>query len=473
MRLPFDPFTTIFSIGLLYTLMPLAVWTVLRGRHDGRITGLWCGGAALSGSAYLLFGLRPGAPDLLTYEVANLASYAGYALRWAALRRERDRPAPPPLTVGVVVLAFVLYEASGGVDAALRVGLNVVLVAVASALLAWEAWKLARERDSRSARMVAVTYGLLALALLVRLGSQMAGVAGVSPGQLGLDIAFVLISGLLAALWGNVGYLGYAMERLQQLESERSAQLAAATARSEQAERQAAELKKLSDERQELLHVISHEVRQPLHNAQAVLQGVEGALRTELAEGEAARGRIGRARGVLRQITGALDNILAASTLLVGQRPTPLRDTEVDMLVQLCLGDLPPEGRARVQVARESRVRTAAMDVGLMRLALRNLLNNALAYSVPGSTVMLRVVDSDDPLALVFEVADAGPGIAPELLGKLFERGTRGRPDLPGHGLGLYIVRVAMRLQGGSAVVRSSPEGTTFTLGLPQGVEPA
>ncbi len=473
MRLPFDPFTTIFSIGLLYTLMPVAVWTVLRGRHDARLTGLWCGGAALSGSAYLLFGLRPNAPELLTYEVANLASYAGYAMRWAALRRERDRPAPPALSVGAVVLAFGVYEAAGPVSPGLRVGLNVMLVAVASALLAYEAFGLARERDSRSARMVAITYGLLALALLVRLGTQLNGVVGATQGQLGLDIAFVLISGLLAALWGNVGYLGYAMERLQRQESERSAQLAAATARSELAERQAAELKKLSDERQELLHVISHEVRQPLHNAQAVLQGVEGALRTELAEGEAARTRIDRARGVLRQITGSLDNLLAASTLLVGRRPTPLRDTDIDMLLQLCLGDLPPDGRSRVQVARESRVRTAAMDVGLMRLALRNLLNNALAYSLPGSTVMLRVVDSDDPLALVFEVADAGPGIPPELLGTLFERGTRGRTDMPGQGLGLYIVRVAMRLQGGSAVVRSSPEGTTFTLSLPQGVEPA
>ncbi len=473
-RLPFDPFTTIFSIGLLYTLMPLAVWTVLRGRHDPRVTGLWCGGAALSGSAYLLFGLRPNVPSLLTYELANLLSYVGYAMRWAAMRRERERAAPLVMLTGVVALVFFAYVAAGQAHEDLRVAYNVIVVALASVLVAWEAWRLAEERDSRSARMVAVTYALLALALVVRLFAQFAGAAPASPGpQLGLDIAFVLITGLLAALWGNVGYLGYAMERLQRSESERSAELAAATARSEQAERQAAELKKLSDERQELLHVISHEVRQPLHNAQAVLQGVEGALRTELAEGEAARGRIERARGVLRQITGSLDNILAASTLLVGQRPTPLRDTDIDMLLQLCLGDLPPDGRSRVQVARVSQVRTAAMDVGLMRLALRNLLNNALAYSLPGSTVMLRVVDSDDPLALVFEVADAGPGIAPELLGKLFERGTRGRPDLPGHGLGLYIVRVAMRLQGGSAVVRSTPEGTTFTLSLPQGVEPA
>jgi hypothetical protein len=42
-----DPYTTIFNIGLLYTLMPLALWSVLRGRHDPVSTALWCGGALL------------------------------------------------------------------------------------------------------------------------------------------------------------------------------------------------------------------------------------------------------------------------------------------------------------------------------------------------------------------------------------------------------------------------------------------
>ena len=64
-RLPFDPYTTIFVVGLIYTLMPLTVWSVLRGRHDTRITALWCGGAALSGVAYMLFGLRANLPALL------------------------------------------------------------------------------------------------------------------------------------------------------------------------------------------------------------------------------------------------------------------------------------------------------------------------------------------------------------------------------------------------------------------------
>jgi len=118
---------------------------------------------------------------------------------------------------------------------------------------------------------------LLTVALLLRIWALL--IVGVQSGtSIRLDVALVLVTGMLTALWGNVGYLGVAMEHAQRLEGARRAELAAATARGEQAERQAAELKALSDERQELLRVISHEVRQPIHNAQAVLQGWRARL---------------------------------------------------------------------------------------------------------------------------------------------------------------------------------------------------
>jgi signal transduction histidine kinase len=382
-------------------------------------------------------------------------------------------PARAPAAALVVAAATGVYALLAAIDPLARIAFAVAALALGSVLVALEAMSLGRESGSRSARMVSWTYWMLAATLLLRLLSLLSGVGPAAPLAPSLDVTLVIVSGLLAALWGNMGYLGFALERSQRQESEHQAELAAEKARTEQAERQAAELKQLSDERQELLRVIAHEVRQPLHNAQAVLQSVEDAVRAEAVVDEGPRVRVARARSVLRQITGGLDNILAASTLLVDARPTPLRDTDVDVLLELCLGDLPPAGRGRIRVVRDADVRTAALDLGLMRLALRNLLNNALAYSVPGSTVTLRVADSDDPLAVVFEVGDSGPGIAPDLLGRIFERGVRGRHDLPGQGLGLYIVRMAMRLQGGTVDVRSGPEGTVFTLSVPQGMEPA
>jgi signal transduction histidine kinase len=104
--------------------------------------------------------------------------------------------------------------------------------------------------------------------------------------------------------------------------------------------------------------------------------------------------------------------------------------------------------------------------MALMRLALRNLLSNALKYGAPGSTVTVRLADSEQPLGLLIDVIDRGSGIEPGLREHLFERGSRGR-QTPGaeHGLGLYIVRRVMELHGGQAhLVRSGPEGTTMRL---------
>ena len=79
-------------------------------------------------------------------------------------------------------------------------------------------------------------------------------------------------------------------------------------------------------------------------------------------------------------------------------------------------------------------------------------------------------MDFDEPAALQFEVADAGPGIPRELMPRLFMRGARGHSSTEtGHGLGLYIVRRVMDLHGGSAeLLRTGPLGTVMRLTLPQ-----
>lgn len=468
-----DPYTLVFTVGVLYTIMPLTVWSVLRGPQASRSATLWCLGAMLSGISYVLLGLRLTIPEVLSFQLANIMGYVGFAMRWASLRQERDA------RVSVLLLSCLVLAASAGYLVAMTLGVRLrllyatVVLLIPCAALAREAHLLGRRVASRTARMIAVSYGAVSAAAVLRIFVLLAMEREPTAFDFTADVYLLQVAGIASALWGNIGFLGVAMERAQAAESAGREALAAATARRETAERQAEALKALSEERQELLRVISHEVRQPLHNAQAVLQGVEGALHSEHAKGEAAAARFARARSVLRQITASLDNTLAVSTLLVEGRAPPLRDADVKMMVELCLGDLPPLGRARVQVAYEADVRTAAMDVGLMRLALRNLLNNALSYSLPGSPVTLRITDSDEPLLLRVEVEDIGPAIADTLLPTLFDRGTRGRHDLPGQGLGLYIVRQAMRRQGGSVEVSTTPQGNCFTLLLPQGVEPA
>jgi signal transduction histidine kinase len=84
----------------------------------------------------------------------------------------------------------------------------------------------------------------------------------------------------------------------------------------------------------------------------------------------------------------------------------------------------------------------------------------------------VRVADSDEPLALLLEVSDGGPGIGPDLEPHLFERGVRGQHDgssPPGHGLGLYIVKRVMDLHGGKVQVFSDiGHGTRMRLVIDQ-----
>lgn len=242
-----------------------------------------------------------------------------------------------------------------------------------------------------------------------------------------------------------------------------------------QIEQHSRELDALVRERGDMLDVMAHEVRQPLNNASAALQGARAALADRhhappaKEESTGVVDAVKRAQSVIGEIVASLNNTLAATALLASPDRIECHDTDVDTLIELSLGDLDPQARHRVRIVRQSATRTASMDMGLVRLALRNLLGNALAYSPPDTEVVLRVSDSDDPLALVLEVLDQGPGVPASLQPRLFERGARGDNGVPGHGLGLFIVRRVMVLHGGMVDLRpNTPQGSIFRLLLPQ-----
>jgi len=232
-------------------------------------------------------------------------------------------------------------------------------------------------------------------------------------------------------------------------------------------ERHAHELDRLLGERSEMLDVMAHEVRQPLNNASAALQSAAKVLHDSGAS--AASSRLSRAQNVMGAVLASIDNTLAVASLLARSEPIHQEDTDVDLLLRLAIADLPSQERERIVIERAPGTWTASMDLTLMRLALRNVLSNALKYSPPGSPVTVRLSDSDEPLALLLDVADAGHGIAAEVVPHLFQRGPhKNRKTAPaGHGLGLglYIVRRVMELHGGRVELwRNSPEGTTVRL---------
>jgi PAS domain S-box-containing protein len=246
-----------------------------------------------------------------------------------------------------------------------------------------------------------------------------------------------------------------------------------------QVQHHAAETDRLLGERSQMLDILAHEVRQPLNNASAALQSAAGALAA--VHDQAASPRLYRAQSVLSQVLGSIDNTLAVASLLARPDPIERVDSDIDALLGVAIADMPPAERDRIRVERSTSLRTASMDMSLMRLALRNVLSNALRYSPPGAAVVVNLADSDEPLALLIDVIDRGAGISEAKLPCLFDRGAHRRahgeiPTAPkreganqGLGLGLYIVRRVMELHGGTvSLVRNAPQGVTLRLTLVQ-----
>jgi signal transduction histidine kinase len=176
---------------------------------------------------------------------------------------------------------------------------------------------------------------------------------------------------------------------------------------------------------------------------------------------------------VLWQVTATIDNTLTDAVLLQSDQPLARQDIDIDTLAALTIADIDPTGRRRVRCELATPTRTASMNAGLVRIALRNLVANALDHSPAGSEVLVRIADLDDPLALVVDVVDEGEGIAPALLPTLFNRGARGDviAGRVGHGLGLHIVRRVMEMHGGEVrVIPGQPRGLTMRLIIPQGL---
>lgn len=212
----------------------------------------------------------------------------------------------------------------------------------------------------------------------------------------------------------------------------------------------------------------SHELRTPLAALHAVGEAV---LRSDGSDLKTFREAIASMLEETRRLTDLVDVLLLFARADTGEFSLSLGNVELGVVmneVRETLLILAEEKGQRIEVRAEQQIVRA--DRELLRLALINLVHNAIRYSEEGTAVMLQTKSREKSVLL--EVIDQGPGIAAEHQRKVFERFYRvdkGRSRASGGvGLGLAITRWAVERQGARIELESEPgHGSLFRIVIP------
>lgn len=204
----------------------------------------------------------------------------------------------------------------------------------------------------------------------------------------------------------------------------------------------------------------AHEMRTPLTAARLELE----RLRTTARE-PAVAVAVDDALQELERLRGFIHGFTSFARL-----PRPqLREEELGALLAeiaaTFAGAWP--GLELVTATPPEPVRTP-VDRDLLRQVIVNLCDNAAQAMAPRGGRVVLAVAADPPHRVAIDVADDGPGVAPEIQDRLFEPYVTTRAVGEGMGLGLAISRKILLDHGGDLELRATSSlGTTFRLTLP------
>jgi signal transduction histidine kinase len=220
------------------------------------------------------------------------------------------------------------------------------------------------------------------------------------------------------------------------------------------------------DAREQVLKVVSHDLRNPLHTISMC-----ASLLLDLPLQPQDQGpHLQRIKRAGERMNRLVQDLLDVAKLEAGRVGIDARELQVAPLVREAhemLAPLAAEKSIRLDYAVSEALPAVTADGGRVLQVLSNLVGNAVKFTPKEGRIVIRADPA--PGGVRFSVADTGPGIPQEQLGKLFGRFWQGNPaDRRGIGLGLSIAKGIIDAHGGRIWVESRVgEGTTFyfTLG--------
>lgn len=217
---------------------------------------------------------------------------------------------------------------------------------------------------------------------------------------------------------------------------------------------------------QELISDISHQVKTPIAN----LKMVNTTLLSQSIPEEKQREFLTACNGQIDKLDFLMQAMIKTSRLETGiisleMKVQPIYDTLAAALGGIVLNAEHKDITVDVDCNEEL---TVSHDRKWTNEALFNILDNAVKYTSESGNIRVSVEDWE--MYLKIDIADTGKGISEKHQGAIFKRFYREEEvhDTPGIGIGLYLAREIITMQGGYIkVISKVGQGTTFSVFLP------
>ena len=226
---------------------------------------------------------------------------------------------------------------------------------------------------------------------------------------------------------------------------------------------------RLGKMRDDLTHTMVHDLRNPLTIIQMSLETFAQITTAPLSID--AQGFLVMATRNSARLLKMVNAILDISRLESGQMPLQFERTTLPLLIRETLQWQTPLIEAR-EIHIENNVPVdlppVKIDQSMILRVLQNLVDNAVKFTPEKGSISLGAEYTNGAVRLItVSVCNTGPGIAPELKERLFEKFVTGQQEGSGSGLGLAYCRMVVEAHGGELWVESVPDRETvfyFTL---------
>ncbi|MBI3446851.1 MAG: HAMP domain-containing histidine kinase [Magnetospirillum sp.] len=215
------------------------------------------------------------------------------------------------------------------------------------------------------------------------------------------------------------------------------------------------------------LAMVSHEFRMPL----SIIGGAAQVLELYNTDKPEAGEEIAKIDRAVHRMSDLIDVCLADERLASAVTAVQLNDVDLpQLLAEICAEKRKMSGPERIAtISSDIDHVFVKADSGLLRVAISNLVDNALKYSpIASGPVEIALTSTGDRVQV--SVADRGPGISEAERERIFEKFYRSTSatGIRGAGLGLYIVKQIIDRHHGLVEVRpGAVTGSVFTISLP------